>query len=295
MLELCRAEWIKIVGHRRPLTYLLGIFPLGAMLVFCFAGLIAAIDPTSKHNIEMYMSNWHDLVLGAWAIPSHPIGRVFLMGFTAFTFAGEYQWGTWKNITPRRRRSVLMLVKFGVLSALVLIAFTLTSLIMALGGTVVSAMVDVEMNPAFDFQQIRLLLPDYLLAAGTAFLAFLITATFAAFVSIFSRSILGGSMAGILLIFAEASFLLVPLGLSRLLEMPGLIHLQRGVPLYNLENIRSWMQSGEATQMLDWSFSKVGLAVPVDGAVFSAVLIAGWVLLGITAIMVLFERQDITT
>lgn len=295
MFELCRAEWIKIVGHRRPLIYLLGIFPLGATLVFFFAGLIATVDPTSKEMIEMYLSNWSDLMLRTWAIPTHPVGRVFLMGFTAFTFAGEYQWGTWKNITPRRPRPLLMMVKFGVLGVLVLMTFTLTSLIMALGGVVVSALADVNVHPNFDFQQIRLLLPDYFLAAGLAFLAFLITATFAAFVSIFSRSILGGSLAGILLIFAEVLFFLIPLWLSKVFGMPGLLQLQRGIPLYNLENIRSWIQLREATQMFNSSFVEAGLAVPSDGAAFSVVVVAGWVLLGITGILVLFERQDIST
>ena len=294
MFELCRAEWIKIVGHRRAFTYLLGIFPLGAALVFFFASLTAT-QPKFRDTIEPSFADWADLMVGAWTIPSHPLGRILLMGITAFAFAGEYQWGTWKNITPGRWRATLILVKFGVLSVLILATFTLTSLIMALGGTTVSRLAGVPVGPAFDFEQVGLLAPEYLLAAATAFLAFLVTAIFAAFVAIYSRSIVSGSLAGVLLIFAESLLLVVPGWLSGVFETPGLLHLQRAVPMYNIANISSWIKAGEATGMLDRGFLAAGLAAPGDGAVFSIAVVAAWVVLGVTGIVLLFERQDITT
>ena len=294
MFELCRAEWIKIVGHRRAFTYLLGIFPLGATLVFFFASLTAR-QPSFRDTVETSFSDWADLMIQAWTIPSHPLGRILLMGITAFAFAGEYQWGTWKNITPGRWRATLILVKFAVLSALILATFTVTSLIMALGGTTVSKLAGVPVGPALDFEQVGLLVPDYLLAAATAFLAFLVTAIFAVFVAIYSRSILSGSLAGVLLIFSESLLIVGPRWLSGVFEMPGLLHLPRAVPMYNIANISSWIKTGEASRMLDSGFLGAGLAAPSDGAFFSVAVVAGWVLLGVTGTILLFERQDITT
>ena len=55
---------------------------------------------------------WTDTFMASWGFANNLFGRMFLLGFTAVTFAGEYQWGTWKNIIPRQRRSLLIMAKF---------------------------------------------------------------------------------------------------------------------------------------------------------------------------------------
>ncbi len=72
-------------------------------------------------------------MLGAWNIPNEMFGRIILIAFTAVIFAGEYQWGTWKNLLPRRRRVPLIVNKFVTLGAFVVVAFGAASLIAGLG------------------------------------------------------------------------------------------------------------------------------------------------------------------
>lgn len=177
--QLCHAEWIKIVGHRRAFVLLLGIFPLTALTIFTLLNLIALFDPSFRGDPAL-VSDWQRLTLMGWNIPSDPLGRAFLMGLTALTFAGEYQWGTWKNLTPRRRRAAILLAKLTVLSALVIATFTLTSLILGAGGVLLAAATDTSLAPPLTASAVQALVPDYALAAGLTFLAFSITALLAA-------------------------------------------------------------------------------------------------------------------
>ncbi len=86
-------------------------------------------------------------MLSPWSFANNLFGHTFLLGFTAVTFAGEYQWGTWKNIVPRQRRSLLIIAKFINLGVLILIAFGLMSLILGLGQGLLTRMAGVPYGP----------------------------------------------------------------------------------------------------------------------------------------------------
>ena len=222
-----RAEWLKITGHRRVALFLLWIFPLAAAVVSLLFAVVAVFDPRSRHVALGFFGRWNDVALIAWAVLGDPFGRVLLMGYTAFVFAGEYAWGTWKNIVPRQRRAVLILTKLSVLATSVLLAFALLSAILLIGGLLVTKAAGGTVSPAFGRAAWSAFAADWFLGAGLAFAAFLITATLAAVASVYSRSILGGSLIGILLIFAEPIFLILPRWLARMADERVLLHLIR--------------------------------------------------------------------
>ena len=294
MISLFRAEWTKIVGHRAAIFWLLGIFPTFALLFFLLTSFTAT-RPAATRLIESSLSNWADLIMLAWMIPSNFFGRLFLLAFTAFTFAGEYQWGTWKNLTYRQSRSKLVLVKFALMTVLVVLTFSLVSAIFVAGGFVLCALADVPMEPAVDRAQLLTTLNDYLLSASLAFLAFVITGVFAALGAIHSKTVLGGTLFGIVMVFVDPALIYGSRLVARLLDATTILQLQRLSPWYNIENVRAWLSLDQPTDMLTASFQEVALVAPTDGTGFSIGVLSAWVVLGVVATVIVFERQDITT
>lgn len=290
-----RAEWIKVVGHRRATGLLLWIFPATGLVVTGLFAITALFDPGTHEFARGMFGDWTDLMLLAWTILGDHFGRVLLMGFTAFIFAGEYQWGTWKNLIPRRRRAALILIKLGTLSALVIVAFASLSMILALGGAAVSWIIGSAYAPTLSGTAISQFVPDYALAGVLAFTAFLISALLAAFAAVVSRSILGGTLGGILLIFLEPILLIMPRWLADTLDSSAVLDLARVLPSYNLENIRSWHATDQSTAMLARAYQGFERAPPVDGVGFSVLVLSAWVALGTAALIMAFERQDISS
>lgn len=294
MIDLFRAEWIKVVGHRHAMFWLLGIFPTMAILFFLITAAFVK-KPTTASMIESLFSNWTEVMLFAWLVPSNLFGRLFLLAFVAFTFAGEYQWETWKNLAPRRARGQLVLVKFFTVSLLVVLNFFIVSLLLTAGGIWLSQLADVTMKPGLDLVHVRSFIPNYLLGASLAFLAFLITGIFAALGAIYSKTILGGTLAGMMAVLIDPAFFYTANMSANLLDSPWLLHFQRLAPSYNIENVRSWLTSGSASSMIDSSFVSLELAPPSDSAMVSLTLLSLWVILGVKATVSVFEHQDIST
>ena len=293
MIDLFRAEWAKITGHRAAMFWLLGLFPICALIFFVMTAF-AATRPAAAAMIESSLSHWGDLAMLAWRIPSNFFGRLFLLAFTAFAFAGEAQWGTWKNLTPRSSRSRIVLVKFFVVSLLVILTFVVLSIIVVLGGVVLTRLAGVPIGPELDRSAIAGIGFDYTLGALLAFLAFLITSIFAALGAIWTRTVLGGTLAGMVAVFIDPALLYGSRYLARLLEMPAVLQIQRLSPWYNIENVRAWMTERSPTNLIAESFTALDVAPPVDTTPFSLAVLSVWVVLGVAATVVLFERQDIT-
>ncbi len=293
-LELCRAEWMKIVGHRWAFLLLLAIFPLTSAVVFLVLSAVAALDPSFRADSSV-VGDWTRLMLMGWKIPSDPMGRIFLVALTAFLFAGEYQWGTWKNITPRRRRSTLVLAKLLVLAVLVVVTFTITSFVLALGGGLLSLAMGTPYSPALDGGAIGAFLPQYALAVLVTFLAFAVTAALTVLAALYSKSILGGAMVGVVMMFFDPVMTLIPRALSSLFGMPAVAHLSRLVPYYNIENLDSWATTGGPTRFMGRIFTPIGLPTPSDGVAFSVTVLLAWVVVALGVALVVFARQDIDT
>jgi hypothetical protein len=291
MVNVLRAEWQKMVGNRWTTGFLIWIFPVGALSMVGLMSLFALLIPSFRDNISV-QPFWTDNFLAPWGFANNLFGRTFLLGFTAVTFAGEYQWGTWKNIVPRQRRGLLIMAKFINLGVLILIAFSLMSLIFGFGFGIMARIADVTYGPEVTGDVVREFLGDYTLQAALAFVSVIIASIYAALSAILMRSILGGIMVGVGISIVEPLIFGVNLWLARLFDSEFFLHLGRISPFYNIENVNSWVRSDQAVTWLQPLFNE---AAPVDSMVFSVLVLAVWLVLGIGLVLYLFQRQDITT
>ena len=295
MINLYRAELQKTIGNRWVTGFLLWIFPIGALGVMIF-GIVSTL--AFENFAENFFGGdllWTEAMIGVWSMPTNVLGQMFLIGLTVVTFAGEYQWGTWKNVLPRRRRSSLIIIKFLTLGTLVTFTFILMSIITVVGYGLVAAIADLEFGPALSQDVVTEFLRNCSFQAMLAFLTVLITAIYAAFTAMLMRSILGGALVGLGLIIIEpiAAFLLMPL--AQWFDWNNLLHLIRFTPTYNINNIYSWTRFGEPSLMFSGVFEAGGLSISPDSLAFSLIVLTCWAALGIGLILFLFERQDISS
>lgn len=293
MVDVLHAEWQKMVGNRWTIGFLIWIFPVGALGIVVGLSLMALLNPSSRDNLYLLM--WTDAFMAPWSFINNVFGQMFLLGFTAVTFAGEFQWGTWKNIVPRQRRGLLIISKFINLGVLILITFILTSLIFGFGYGILSTIAGEPYGPEMTGEILREFLGDYTLEATLAFVSISITSVYAALAAILMRSILGGVMVGIGISFADPVLFTFSLWLSRVLDRAFFLNLARISPFYNIENIKSWVRNDQAVNWMETSFEMFHEKAPVDSMDFSMLMLASLVLLGIGLVLYLFQRQDITT
>jgi ABC-2 type transport system permease protein len=294
MVNLFRAEWTKIAGHRWLTSCLIWIFPVGAVGFTVAMSAILLLSESARTSFGADTVTWTETLVGAWSFLNNPLGRLLLIGFTAVMFAGEYQWQTWKNLIPRNRRVALILNKFLALSVFVIFAFALMSVLLTVGMGLLRAIAGASYGPEITGEVLRTTAADYARSAGLGFLSTLIAAGYAALAGMFSRSILGGVLVAYGLTIAENLSLVALLLIAIFLDFRTIVHLYRFLPGYNLQNLDSWFRIGEPAP-LEIAFSGTDRLVVRDSAEFSALVIAAWVvgLIGLT--VYLFRRQDITS
>ncbi len=295
MVNVLRAEWLKMIGNKWTTGFLIWIFPVGAFGFVGIMSLLALLIPSFRNNVFMESPLWTSAFLGPWGFANNLFGRTFLLAFTAVTFAGEYQWGTWKNIVPRQRRGLLIMAKFINLGVLILIAFGLMSLILGFGQGLLTLIVDVPYGPEVTGQIVREFLSDYALQATLTFVSVIIASIYAALSAILMQSILGGIMVGVGISIVEPLIFGMTLLLARLFNNARFLHLGRISPFYNIENVNSWVRQDQAINWLDSSFQLFNETTPVDSMGFSVLVLATWLLVGVGLVLFLFQRQDITT
>lgn len=295
MLDLFRAELAKIIGNRWTTGLLLWVFPVGALGIGLFMLGVLVVSPNTYQRMFEYPYQWTNMVLGAWAFPSNPLGHMFLVGLTAVSFAGEYQWGTWKNILPYRSRAALLGVKFVTLSVLIIAAFLVTSVVFGGGFALLSTLAGKPLSPPVTPAALSDLWSDYLLQAALSYLSILVVSIYVAISASIMRSVVGGVMVGMLFVSVEPAigFLFPPLALRW--EQPLYLTISRLTPSYNFANIRSWIQAGQPSQPYLPFYQKLGLTVPADSYGFSLLVLTGWVIVGLALILWIFQRQDISS
>jgi ABC-type transport system involved in multi-copper enzyme maturation permease subunit len=299
VFNLFHAEWIKIMGNRWVTAFLILIFPVGMFAFVMVMSVLIVLLPSMRdqagtQQLGLDHAAWTERALDAWTIPNSLLGRLLTLAFAVVIFAGEYQWQTWKSIVPRRRRVPLVLNKFLAVAVFVVLAFTLASIIFAVGWGVMVRLAGGTYGPAITGDVVVDFAGDYLQQAWLAFTLTLISANLAALAGMVTRSILGGVLVGVAFTYIEGLSILGLALLAHLLSFPRLIELYRLTPSYNVANAQSWFTRGQAVgvqagNLLGSDFSNFS-----DGLTFSAVLLVVWVvaLIGLTAY--LFQKQDIT-
>jgi len=294
VINLFRAEWVKIAGNRWVAGCLVWIFPVGALAFMLVVGVIMALSSTAREQFFDAPAQWTEQAVAVWNIPNNPLGRLVLLGFTAVVFAGEYQWQTWKNVVPRNRRALLILIKFLALGAFIVTAFVLMSILWTVGTGVLSRIAGMPYGPTLTGDVLADFAGDYALAAALAFTSTIIAAGYAALAGMLTRSILGGVLVGFAITFVENLLAPVLALIGLLLDIPRIVHLYRLTPGYNLLNVSSWINSDKA---IEWTIQVSDKAryTMTDSLAFSIFVLAAWVvgLVGLT--IFLFRRQDIAS
>jgi hypothetical protein len=287
LFDLFRAEWQKMTGNRMLASFTLWIYPVGATAFIVVVGIL--INFMARSNPFLY-GEWPRAFLSPWGMlltfPANVMVRLPIIAFIAVMFAGEYEWGTWKNIVPRTRRSRLVVTKFLVIGVMVVMTLAITSILWGGGRAIVSAVYGYEFGPEVTGEAVRELIGQFVLEAVLAFAITLVLAAVTALSVLLTRSIVGGLMLGFGLSILEGiSGLLFPL-ISRLFDKPEWINLYVGSPGYSVDNIRSWVLNSKF-YLFDPGFT----LEPSFG--LSCIILLAWIA-GLTGIvLLLFERQDL--
>lgn len=289
-LELFRAEWRKISGNRLAIVFTIWGFPLAFFIITLLFTLFLIGSEEMRIGFRQRPATWGDQALLVWQFVNNQFGRVILLIFAALVFAGEYQWGTWKNIVPRRARAALILMKFATFAAFIITAFLLTSIIAAVGAIVLGAAADTDMAVVMNVD-VGQFARDYALQASVAFASAMFAAAYAALGGMLTRSILGGIAVGFILTMGEQSLALVSLFLFNLSRDASqtVAMWSTYTPAYNLSNITSWVQFGQPFDQ----FMRMPDFAPPHALNVSMLLVGLWIVGLIALVVYLFRRQDI--
>ncbi len=294
MRNLLSAEWQKLIGHRWLTGFTVWIFPMGAVGVFATFILILFLMPDSSERLVNAPLVWTEQFLGPWVMFATPFGgllaRVLPITFFAGVFAGEFSWGTWKNIIPRGKRLHFIVTKYVVAVLMVMISLVLTSLLAGFGTFLLGAVTGQSLIPELNSEVFADFIGDYVTAVGLGLVVVILLANYAAISAMITRSMLGSAIMGMgIMIFEE--FLLPLLNLiARLLNAPDIVQLYRVTPTYNLKNASFWIQVGEPSNNEFF----IDLAQP-DTFLFSVVVLLAWTIGALLVVGWFFQRQDITT
>jgi ABC-type transport system involved in multi-copper enzyme maturation permease subunit len=287
------AEWRKLLGHTRAFSFLVLIFPVGALVIALAIGILPGLlIPAVREYNAAAANSWTDDLLLVWTLLSGFPGGTFLqmpfIGFVAIAFAGEYQWGTWKNILPGQSRTVLILSKFIVLSSLILLAILATSLILTGGNWLSSVLFNSSYGPPLAEVDIAVFLTEYLSQILVTFANLLIFAAIAALIAMYSRSVMASLLLTIGVGILEFGLILLLLLVGNILKRPGLVNIFAGTPSYNLENIKSWIVDGVGSNVGGMPGFTAVQTLPV-----SILIVIGWLVGLLLVTTLLFRRQDI--
>lgn len=295
MRSALAAEWRKLLGHTKAVSFLVWIYPIGALVIMLVLRILPGLFIESmRDQIVNNPPTWTEDLLVVWntmnGFPGGTFLRMPFLAFIAIAFAGEYQWGTWKNILPHQSRTALILSKFLILGLLILLALLLTSLVIIGGDWVMTLLLDIPYGPAWSELDLAPFLPEALMQVLVTFAGTLIVAVYAALIAMYSRSIVASLLLSVGLGIVEFAASLILLIASQALERPDIVNGVVATPTYNLENIRSWVVEGAGSTLGGFpGFTAVpSLAISIG-------IIVLWLvgLLWLTAVV--FRRQDITT
>ena len=288
-----RAEWLKIIHNYKFNAFLVWILPIGMLAFYCFmiiGGLLTKAPP--EELVYGCGGQWTDNLYNIWnfiiASPGSIFGRILPLAFFAVVFAGEYQWGTWKNLVPRSRRMTLLLSKAGAALLAVILSILITAPISAGGQAILCRVGGAAFGPALGEFSFAAVLRDFTLRCLIGVLALAVVLGFASLSSVLTRSILGGFLGGFGLSLMEVLSLGILVLLSNIFDKPEILNAYQFTPAYNIENLQGWFFQGQPFlgELLD-----LNIQVPVAQSL--AVLIA-WSVIPFLITLLLFQKQDLT-
>jgi hypothetical protein len=219
-----------------------------------------------------------------------------MLVFAAITLAGEYVWGTWKNIIPRSRRWKLLLAKFIMISLVMVWSYIVFTLVIGFTDTMLKVLSGASISPGINGETLRETATTYLVQAGTSFGAAWIGVGYAAIAAMLTRSVLGSVVISFIALIAEQGVLLICFLLVQFLGLPEqTLYLYYFTPSYNFANINSWMLSNQSFHPLQFNMQGASLNFMPHSVEGSFAIIALYVVVIAAVVILLFRRQDIAS
>ena len=182
MINLIRAEWKKLLGNRMLASFTVWLYPTG---LGAFILVMSIIHLLGGDTYQELGGNWNEPMLAAWNLitqfPDASLGRLPLLAFMAVMSAGEYEWGTWKNILPRNRRWAILVAKILTMALVMVFAIGLTSIISGPIRYAAANLIGIQTAPPLTSSDLPTFWSAYALEAGIAFFQSLFLALFAVF------------------------------------------------------------------------------------------------------------------
>jgi ABC-type transport system involved in multi-copper enzyme maturation permease subunit len=293
MVELLRSEWMKATKNIVLITFLIWVLPIGIIASFGIFTITGLFSETMRTAIEAFSSgSWTSDVLMIWStvttFPTNVLPRMIPLAFIAVGFAGEYQWGTWKNIIPRTKRTSLILSKFIVLVSIIVITMLISSVLLGLVETIAHAVGGLPYGPLWGAEVLKEFAPDYAGAFLIGLIAVAILGGYGAFAGIITRSILGALLLSFFFSVLDAMSFGGLLFLGSILGKPNLINLYLFTPSYNIDNMRSWFDSGSAYIPGPGFTTSPGIWISIG-------ILLIWVILLLGSSIYIFNKQDVTS
>jgi hypothetical protein len=290
---LLRAEWLKIVRNYRFNAFLVWILPIGMFAFYCImiiGGLL--LKAPSEELIYGCDSQWTSNIYDIWnflsAFPGSIFGRILPIAFFTVVFAGEYQWGTWKNIIPLSQRVALLISKAIASLLTVVSSILLTAPISAGGQALLCKIGGASYGPSLSAQVLKDFIGDFLLSSLIGVLVLMMVLAFSALASIMTRSILGGFLGGFGLSLLELFLLGILILFGNIFQNPSIVNLYRFTPGFNLENLRLIFFQGTP-------FRGELLGLNAEHTIAgSLAVMAAWILIPALIAAWKFIKQDIT-
>ncbi len=295
MRSALAAEWRKLLGYTKAVSFLVWIYPIGALVIVLLLDILPGLFIEAVRDLAAANPpSWTEDLLAVWnALNGFPGGTFLRMPFLAFiaiAFAGEYQWGTWKNIVPRHSRTTLILAKFLVLGTLILLALLLTSLVITGGGLLQAILLDIPYGPALDDVDMAAFWQGLLIQVLVTIVGTLIVAAYAALIAMYSRSIVASLLLSVGVGIVEFASSLMFLIAGQALQRPSLVNVIVATPTYNLDNVRSWVVDGVGS-----TFGGFPGFTAVPPIWLSVVILIVWLVGLVGGTVLLFRHQDITS
>lgn len=291
-MHLLRAELRKLLGNPMLTGFTVWIFPVGIGAFLLIGIVLSFLLETPARAMALTSSgSWTSDSAGIWravtAFPLNILGNLLPLAFMAVAFAGEYAWGTYRNVLPRAHRIAVLAAKTAALVLVLSASFLVTSILTPVGFAIMRSKAGLDYGPALTGQS----LADFAVRYGQELLlgvlGLLVLAGFASLAAILTRSILGGLLAGFgLSVLEPMSFAGLAL-VSRLFDWPAVVELYRFTASYNLDNARAWFLDGHAFQ------SPLVDITSAPSLVGSLLILIVWIALLLGASAWIFNRQDI--
>ncbi|MFA9490129.1 MAG: hypothetical protein ACERK1_02730 [Anaerolineales bacterium] len=297
-MNLFLAEWMKVNRNYKVVAFLVWIIPIGLTALYLVLIGMALIDDRASGGLDGVASGkWIQDAVNVWNMviffPGNTVGRMLPLAFMAVVFAGEYEWRTWKNTVPRTNRYRLILVKLSVLVLVVVIGFSLASLISGAANLFGRHITDVPYSPVFSPTSFGEFILAFTKATALGLLSIIYLGTLAALAAIITRSILGALLVSYGLSLIDALSLGILALIKQLFNLPvELLNLYQLTPTYHIENLWSWVFFDQAATSLS---GNLAIFTSAPSMALSALIYGLWIMALIAAAILLFQRQDLTS